>query len=75
LNTLKLLIVGDAEYYLKYDDGFDRCKNETSKIVDEIRRLQSSDLDVDALMHLRVLCREATVRWFQRAIIWSRRSA
>jgi hypothetical protein len=60
LNTLKLLIVGDAEYYLKYDDDFDRCKSEAGKIVDEIRRLQPSDLDIDALMHLRVLCREAT---------------
>ncbi len=60
LNTLKLLIVGDAEYYLKYDDDFDRCKSEAGKIVDEIRRLQSSSLDIDALMHLRVLCREAT---------------
>jgi hypothetical protein len=59
LNTLKLLIVGDAEYYLKYDEDFDRWKIELGKIVDEIRRLQSSDLDVDALMHLRVLCREA----------------
>lgn len=60
LNTLKLLIVGDAEYYLKYDDDFDRCKTEAGRIVDQIRRLQSSNLDIDALMHLRVLCMEAT---------------
>lgn len=60
VNTLKQAIVGDAEYYLKYDDDFDRCKAEAGKILDEIRRVQSSDLDVDALMHLSVLCREAT---------------
>jgi|SRR5579862_275328 hypothetical protein len=59
VNTLKQAIVGDAEYYLKYDDDFDRCKTEAGKIVDEIRRVQSTDLDVDALMHLSVLCREA----------------
>ncbi len=59
LNTLKLLLVGDADYYLKYDDDFDRSESELKKIVDEIRKLTSSDLDVDALMHLRVLCREA----------------
>lgn len=59
LNTLKLLVVGDAEYYLKYDDDFDRCETEARKIVDEIRRLQLSDLNVDSLMHLRALCKEA----------------
>jgi len=59
LNTLKLLLVGDADYYLKYDDDFDRSESELKKIVDEIRKLPLSDLDVDGLMHLRVLCREA----------------
>lgn len=59
LNTLKLLMVGDAEYYMKYDDDFDRSESELKKIVEEIRKLQSSNLDLDGLMHLRVLCREA----------------
>ncbi|MGA7792307.1 MAG: hypothetical protein WCA19_04660 [Candidatus Acidiferrales bacterium] len=59
LNTLKLLLVGDADYYLKYDDDFDRSEGELKKILEEIRKLPSSELDVDALMHLRVLCREA----------------
>ena len=59
LNTLKLLIVGDADYYLKYDEDFDRSKSELKTILDEIRGLQSAELDVDGLMHLRVLCREA----------------
>ena len=52
-------MVGDAEYYLKYDDDFDRSESELKKILEEIRKLHSSDLDVDGLMHLRVLCREA----------------
>jgi hypothetical protein len=60
LNTLKLLIVGDAGYYLKYDDDFDRSKSELKRILEEIRNLQSSDLDVDGMMHLGVLCREAS---------------
>jgi len=59
LKTLKLLMVGDADYYLKYDDDFDRCESELKKIVEGIRSLQSSRLDMDGLMHLRVLCREA----------------
>src|SRR5712691_12930330 len=31
--TLRLLIVGDADYYVKYDEEFDRCKTELAKIV------------------------------------------
>ena len=54
-----VLIVGDADYYLKYDEEFDRCKSELAKIVAEIERLKQGDLSVDALMHLNVLCREA----------------
>ena len=59
LNTLKLVMVGDADYYLKYDDDFDRSESELKRIVEEIRKLQTSNLDVDGMMHLRVFCREA----------------
>jgi hypothetical protein len=60
LKTIRTLIVGDADYYLKYDDDFDRSKNELGKILDQIRRLQSNDLDLETLMHVGVLCREAS---------------
>ena len=60
LKTLRSLVVGDAEYYLKYDDDFDRSKSDLGKILDQIRRLQSSEFDPETLMHLRVLCREAS---------------
>ena len=56
---LRLLIVGDADYYLKYDEEFERCKAELSKIVLELQRLQSGHLSMDTLMHLSVLCQEA----------------
>jgi hypothetical protein len=59
MKTLRSLIIGDADYYLKYDDDFDRSKNDLVKIIDEIRRLQSSGYEPETLMHLRVLCREA----------------
>jgi hypothetical protein len=59
LTTLRLLIVGDADYYLKYDDDFDRSKSELAMILHQIRQLQSSDPDVSKLMHIGVLCREA----------------
>lgn len=59
MTTLRLLVVGDADYYLKYDEEFARCKAEIGKIVAEIDRLRQSELGVDGLMHLSVLCREA----------------
>ncbi len=66
LKTLRSLIVGDADEYLKYDDDFERSKAELTRIIGEIQKLQSTELNSAAepspetLMHLRVLCREAT---------------
>jgi hypothetical protein len=58
LKTLELLIVGDAEYFLKYETEFDHWKSEVQQLVGEISKLRSSDLDVDGLMHLRAVCGE-----------------
>jgi hypothetical protein len=41
LSSLKLLMVGGAEYYMKYDDDFDRSESELKRIVEEIRKLQA----------------------------------
>jgi hypothetical protein len=60
LTSLKSLMVGDAEYYMKYDDDFDRSKSELKRILDEISRLQAGNMDFDQIMHLEVLCREAS---------------
>ena len=60
LATLRSLIVGDADEYLKYDDDFEEAKTELTKILDEIRGLSLADTDPEALKHLRVLCREAS---------------
>src|ERR1051326_8938664 len=35
---LRLLIVGDADYYLKYDEEFERCKAELGKIISELQQ-------------------------------------
>ena len=56
LKTLELLIVGDAEYFLKYETEFDRWKSEIQQLLAEVSKLQSDDLD--GLMHLRALCNE-----------------
>ncbi len=58
LKTLELLIVGDAESFLKYEADLDRWKDEVNQLMAEVGKLQSSQLDVDGLMHLRALCQE-----------------
>ncbi len=60
LKTLRCLIVGDADGYLKYDDDFEQSKAELTRIIGEIRKLQSTEMDAETLTHLRVLCREAS---------------
>ena len=60
LKTLRSLVVGDADSYLKYDDDFDRSKTDLGRILDQIRQLRAKGLDEDTLGHLRVLCREAS---------------
>jgi hypothetical protein len=59
LKTLELLIVGDAEYYLKYESELEEWKTQLKRVLDQIASLQTSTLDVDTLMHTRALCREA----------------
>jgi hypothetical protein len=59
LKTLELLIVGDAEYYLKYETEVEHWKGELKRVLGEMDKIQSSELDVEGLMHLRALCREA----------------
>jgi hypothetical protein len=57
--TLELFIVGDAEAYLKYETEVDHWKSELQRTMGKIGKLQSSSLDVDGVLHLRALCREA----------------
>ena len=60
LASLRSLIVGDADEYLKYDDDFEQSKKELNRILEQIRQLDSHELDIEALKRLRVLCREAS---------------
>jgi len=58
LKTLELLIVGDAESFLKYEADLPRWRDEVHQLTTEISQLQTSQLDVDGLLHLRALCQE-----------------
>lgn len=59
IKTLELLIVGDAEYYVKYESELDEWRAQLKRVLEQIANLANAALDVDSLMHLRALCREA----------------
>ena len=59
-NLLKLLIVGDAEYYIKYENDLKNWQNELARLAAEIGNLESNNLDnTDNLLHMQALCRDA----------------
>jgi hypothetical protein len=60
LKTVRSLIVGDADQYLEYSDDFDRMRTELRRILSQVEQSKSRDLDVEALMRLRVLSKEAS---------------
>jgi hypothetical protein len=59
MSTLRLMIVGDADSYLKYDEEFQRCKTELGRLLGELEEFRAKALDIDTLMRLNVLCQEA----------------
>jgi len=55
--NLELLMVGEAESYLKYETEFEHWKGEVRQLIEEMGKLESS-MDIDGLMHLRAVCQE-----------------
>jgi hypothetical protein len=59
LDMLQLFMVGDAKYYVKYENEVENWQNEVKRLVEEMKLLQASGLtELDSLMHLRALCYE-----------------
>lgn len=59
-NILELLMVGEAKYYLQYEHEIQHWRSELKRLVEEIRKQQAAGLDeIDSLMRIRALCREA----------------
>ena len=59
-NILELLIVGEAKYYLKYEHEVEHWRNELERLTEEIKKQRASGVDeIDGLLRLRALCREA----------------
>jgi hypothetical protein len=58
-DMLKMMIVGEAQYYVKSEQDVDHWKDELQRLLQEIDRLKNAGLDnIDTLMHVRALCRE-----------------
>jgi hypothetical protein len=59
-DMLQTLMVGDAQYYVKYENDVENWKGEVKRLTEGWRRLQAGGLDeLNSLMHLQALCREA----------------
>ena len=60
LTIVRLLLVGDADYYLESESNLDQWRDDVVRLTGQIEQLQSSDLaEVDNLMRLQALCRDA----------------
>ncbi len=60
LQSLRRLIVGDAQVYLQHENNFDDWKAEITRLADELARLRASGLgSSEALLTLQALCRDA----------------
>jgi hypothetical protein len=59
LATLRALIVGDAEGFLKYDLEYDRSKADLDTIFGKMRAIGAAGFAPEGLMQLRILCQES----------------
>ena len=59
-NILELLMIGEAKYYLKSENEVEHWRTELKRLIEEIKKQQAAGVDeIDSLMQLRALCREA----------------
>lgn len=59
-NILEMLMVGEAKYYLRSEINVDLWRAELKRLTEEIEKQRAAGLDeIDGLMTLRALCREA----------------
>lgn len=59
-DTLKLVIVGEAQYYVKSENDVENWQAEAKRLVKALEELQLADLDeIDTLLKMQALCREA----------------
>ena len=60
LKTVKLLIVGEANYYLEHENDLSNWQQELQRLLAEVEKLCQGNLeDIETLMQVRALCQEA----------------
>lgn len=55
---LELLIIGDAEFYTKFENNYDDWMREFERLMDEIGKYRQKQLTVSELCHLRAQARD-----------------
>ena len=59
-DVVKLLIIGHAQYYVKYENDVEQWKQEIERLGEEVKKLQGKDVDdIDKLLHLKAACTDA----------------
>ncbi len=59
-DMLEMMVVGEAKYYVKSENDVENWIGEVKRLVGAIEDLAAKGLDdIDALMRIRALCREA----------------
>ena len=57
--ALELLMVGEAQQYLKHENDFENWKNELKRLAGEMKKVQATGLQsIDDVMHVQALCRD-----------------
>lgn len=60
LDMLKLVMVGEAQYYVKSENDVASWQAEAQRLIGAMQAMLSSDLnDIDTLLKVQALCREA----------------
>ncbi len=58
-DMLQMLLVGEAQYYIKSEGDVEQWKEEVARLVEEIRRLEASGMEeLDSMLRLQAICRE-----------------
>lgn len=59
-DVVKLLIIGDAQYYVKYENDVTAWENEVARMAKEIAKLREKSMDeLESLLHLKAACEDA----------------
>ena len=57
--VIELIIVGDAEYYINYENDYNHCVTELQRLMAELKQVRTGGIaDRDALLRVQAFCRD-----------------